>query len=242
MKVILACRNPELGTTAASSLVALGFDCEYRNCDISSISSIESFGLQSDYDHVDILVNNAAMAFKNVDHTPFEQQGEPTMAVNFFGTLNVTLAMLPLLRASISPRIINMASQAGALKTITSPSRRGLFFNPGLTLVELEQFVRDFVAASKVGPQLLASRGWPPTCYGMSKLAVIALTKVLSRQEPSIIVVACCPGWCATDMSSHSGPYTAEQGARTPAYLAMLANLDVSKSGFFFKEGAPIDW
>jgi carbonyl reductase 1 len=36
-----------------------------------------------------------------------------------------------------------------------------------------------------------------------------------------VTVSACCPGWCATDMSSHMGPNTAAQGADTPVWLAL---------------------
>ena len=84
------------------------------------------------------------------------------------------------------------------------------------------------------------ARGWPNTCYGTSKLAVIALTKILARDEPNILVNACCPGYCATDMSSHKGPRPAEQGAETPAYLAQLP--DNGPTGKFFYDNAELDW
>lgn len=240
----MACRNPELGMGAALHLLSIGFDCEYRNCDITSTSSIALFieSLQADFKHIDILVNNAAIAFKSFDHVPFEQQAEPTLATNFFGTVDMTVAMLPLLRASKSPRIVNLSSTAGTLKSMSSPSRRGLFYNPNLTLPELDQYVRNFIVVSKLGSQVTVSRGWPLTCYGMSKLALIAYTRILSRDEPTILVTCCCPGWCATDMSSQSGPSTAEEGARTPAYLAMFPDTELNKSGLFFKDGVVIDW
>lgn len=43
------------------------------------------------------------------------------------------------------------------------------------------------------------ANGWPNTCYGMSKLGVIAMTKVLAREEMKIpnsklVITACCPG------------------------------------------------
>ena len=241
----MACRNPALGIAAANALIAIGFDCEYRNCDISSTASINAFvaDLQATYVHIDILVNNAAMAFKISDNVPFEQQAEPTLNVNFFGTVNISIAMLPLLRASRSPRVVNVASTAGALKSMSSPTRRGLFYNYHLTLPNLEEMVREYIAVSKLGSQVVVSRGWPLTCFGMSKLALIAFTRILAREEPTILVTSCCPGWCATDMSCHSGPFTAEQGARTPSYLALLPpETDRRKSGCFFKEGAVIDW
>ncbi len=82
-------------------------------------------------------------------------------------------------------------------------------------------------------------KGWPNSNYGMSKLGVIALTKILARDTPSMMVNACCPGYCDTDMTSHRGTKTAEQGARTPAMLALMPD---KVSGMFFQEEKPIKW
>jgi len=62
---------------------------EFRLCDIGSKESIIRFisSLEKDYPKIDILVNNAAIAFKSSDPTPFRKQARPTIFVNFFGTL-----------------------------------------------------------------------------------------------------------------------------------------------------------
>ena len=66
-----------------------GVPVEFRLCDIGSKESIIKFisSLEKDYPKVDILVNNAAIAFKSSDPTPFRKQARPTISVNFFGTL-----------------------------------------------------------------------------------------------------------------------------------------------------------
>ncbi len=56
--------------------------------------------------------------------------------------------------------------------------------------------------------------------YGISKVAEIAYTFMLARAEPGITVSAMCPGYCATNMSSHKGPRTAAKGAETATLLA----------------------
>ena len=42
----------------------------------------------------------------------------------------------------------------------------------------------------------------PHRCYGVSKMGVIALTRVLARDEPTILVNSADPGYCATDQNA----------------------------------------
>jgi carbonyl reductase 1 len=196
--------------------------------------------LQNDYDCIDILVNNAAIAFKAADPTPFAEQAAPTISVNYFGTLYITQNLLPLIKKSNTPRIVNIASLAGHLGILKSPERVKHFANPQLTIEELGNLMNEFINDVQTGQH--ASKGWPNSCYGVSKLGVIALTKILARTEPDIIVNACCPGYCKTDMSSHRGIRSAEEGARTPAYLALLPSSLDCPTGLFFKDEAPVEW
>ena len=77
--------------------------------------------MKRDFDSIDILVNNAAIAFKGSDPTPFAQQAWPTINTNYFGTLRLTEGLLPLIEKSTrSPRIVNVASSAGHLRILTS--------------------------------------------------------------------------------------------------------------------------
>ena len=59
--------------------------------------------------------------------------------------------------------------------------------------------------------------GWPDSAYGPSKIALSALTFIqqrnFDRDTRKDIVVNCVnPGYVDTDMSSHKGPLTIEQG------------------------------
>eukprot|EP01031_Cornospumella_fuschlensis_P033789 gene33789-40887_t len=232
---ILACRNIEHEGIALDHFKHLGLDAEFRILDISDRHSINHFahGVERDFGKIDILVNNAAIAFKNSDPTPFEQQARPTVHTNYFGTLWTTQALLPLLRKSSNPRIVNVASSAGHLRILKSKELRDQFTSPDLTIDKLSAMMEEFVEAVESGRH--AAEGWPNTCYGTSKLAVIALTQVLARENPGILVNACCPGYCATDMSSHQGTRSAEMGARTPVYLALLPE-NVGLTGKFLSD------
>eukprot|EP00607_Mallomonas_marina_P009821 CAMPEP_0182418754 /NCGR_PEP_ID=MMETSP1167-20130531/3133_1 /TAXON_ID=2988 /ORGANISM="Mallomonas Sp, Strain CCMP3275" /LENGTH=274 /DNA_ID=CAMNT_0024593119 /DNA_START=80 /DNA_END=901 /DNA_ORIENTATION=+ len=244
-KTIIACRNPALGEEAASSLRTKGYDAEFRQVDISDFNSIKAFSevMGKEYGRCDVLVNNAAMAFKAKDPTPFPQQAEPTIHTNFFGTLEMSSAMLPLLKSSSScSRIVNIASMVGHLRLFKdSEERKAQFTSPALTIEELKQLMSQFVSDAQTGVH--AANGWPSSCYGMSKLAVIAMTKVMARENPEMSVTACCPGYCDTDMTSHKGPRPPEHGARTAAMLAMMSDDQaLSMSGKFFENEEESEW
>lgn len=238
-EIVLACRNEVLGVEAEKLLGLEEIKCQFRMLDISSKESVELFArdLGSSFQAIDVLVNNAAIAFKSADPTPFMQQARPTIHVNYFGTLWVTEALLPLLRNADSPKIVNIASEAGHLSIFKDQGKRDLLTSPSLTVDELSEAMTKFVTAVEEG--IHAQEGWPNTCYGTSKAAVIALTKILAKEEPSIMINACCPGYCATDMSSHRGTKSATEGAETPV---MLATLESFVSGKFFSEGQEIEW
>ena len=78
----------------------------------------------------------------------------------------------------------------------------------------MQEFVRDAEGGRH------AEAGWPNTCYGVSKLGLIALTKVLARDEPTMMVNSADPGFCSTDQNDNQGYISASQGALTPTLLA----------------------
>lgn len=60
---------------------------------------------------IDILVNNAGIAgFLPIDHADYEPLWERILAVNASGEMRMVRAVLPYLRRSSSPRIVNIAS------------------------------------------------------------------------------------------------------------------------------------
>lgn len=125
-------------------------------------------------------MNNAGVAFKAADPTPFQQQAQPTLTTNYFGTLQITQKLLPLLEKSTkSPRIVNVASMAGKLNKLRSQELLKRFTSPTLTLDELSELMRSFIQDVQSGVH--NEKGWPNSCYCTSKLGVIAMTKVMAR-------------------------------------------------------------
>lgn len=234
-RVLIACRNPELGAKAAAELGA-----EYTELDVGSEESIAAFAerMSSEHGRVDVFVNNAGIASNSFNSTPFEEQTGPILKVNYWGTARLTDAMLPLLRNGRSPRLVNVASMKGKLKEQLSAALQEQFSSPGLTREVLDDLVRKFEADVAAGQH--QKEGWGNSNYGFSKLALIAYTKIAAREEADTMRVnACCPGWCSTDMGSQSGPRSASDGARNAVQCVFLPD-DGPTGEFWENEGISV--
>lgn len=93
-KVILACRNAIKGKKAIETIKAThpNAKVEMRILDVSLLTNIREFAaqLEADYDHIDILINNAGIIFH-----PFEKTiegNEVTTATNYLGN-NILIMM-----------------------------------------------------------------------------------------------------------------------------------------------------
>ena len=238
--VILACRDESRGIEAQKKIQneLEDGDCEisFEQLEIGNEDSHERFyhTLNEKYGgKLDVLVNNAAMAFKGADPTPFKQQCKPTLDINFRGTVDFTERILPLIRKGNDSRIVNVASMAGRLKQIKSDNLRNQFIDPNLTMEKLmtlvDQFENDVMSGNHV------QKGWGNSNYGMSKLAVVAATKIWAREEEKngIKVNCCCPGYCDTDMTSHKGPRPPSDGARNAVLPAVLESRKCPTGEFF---------
>ena len=91
------------------------------------------------------------------------------------------------------------------------------------------------------------SLGYPNSAYGMSKVGLTAVTRVHQRlfdkdARPDILINALCPGYVDTDMSSHKGHLTPDQGAETPIHLALIPENAAGPKGEFWAEKKPLNW
>lgn len=243
---IMGCRNEELGRAAVKEFKLNGMDAEFVRIDLEEVPSIESAAkyIEETYGYCDVLINNAAVCFNDptlygkVPHTPFDKQAEITVRTNFFGTLSLIKAMMPMLEESNSPRIINIASSAGRLSILPSQKRRDEFSSEDLQMEELQNYMLDFVKAAQSGTH--TDQGWPNTGYGVSKVGIIAMTKILAREKSEMMVNSVDPGYCATDQNNNQGFIPAERGAITPFLLATIK--EPYFSGMHWYEEQEIKW
>jgi carbonyl reductase 1 len=186
-------------------------------------------------DGLDVVVNNAGISMRGFN----VEVARKTLDVNFFGTLRVTDALLPKMRAG--GRIVMVSSGLGELSCVSS-TLRARFLDPKLgrdALVELmESFVRD------VARGVHAKNGWPSSAYNVSKVGMNALVRVMARDlaaDPrKLLVNSANPGWVRTAMGGASAPRSVEHGARTPVWLATLP--EGGPNGGFFLDEQPEPW
>lgn len=239
--VYLTARNVDLGQQAVKDLAAQNVEgVKFHQLDIDNQSSIDTFAayIKEKYGGVDVFVHNAAIAYKAASTAPFSEQAEVTTRVNYTGSVNVWNAFSPLLKSGA--RWVNVSSRAGMLKVCKDATLRDRLTSPTSSIADITRVMDTFVAAAKEGKNESIST----SAYGMSKVGLTALTRVQQRlvnDKSDIAVNALCPGYVDTDMSSHKGHLTIEQGSETPVYLAELpANTQIR--GKFLAEKKEMNW
>jgi NAD(P)-dependent dehydrogenase (short-subunit alcohol dehydrogenase family) len=115
-RVIMACRNVSRSLAAADEVRRAAGRRAARvdllELDLASIDSITAFAesVKTGYERIDTLINNAGLFSKAPSRT--KDGFELTMGTNFLGPFLLTNLLLPLLRKSPDPRIVNLSSSA----------------------------------------------------------------------------------------------------------------------------------
>ncbi|MEU0555936.1 SDR family oxidoreductase [Dactylosporangium maewongense] len=192
---------------AVAKLRAGGADAFGVALDVTDQASVDAAAAR--LDQLDVLVNNAGIigGTPQVPSTVDLAVVQAAVDTNVYGVIRVTNAMLPLLRRSPRPRIVNMSSSVGSFAEQTDPQ----------------------------GPLsgMPASVAYAPS---KAFLNAVTVQYAKELRDTAILVNAGCPGYCATDLNHHSGFRTPEQGAAIAVHLATLP-ADGPSGGFFDDEG-----
>ncbi|WP_141583896.1 SDR family oxidoreductase [Actinomadura sp. WMMA1423] len=219
MTVLAGARDRRRGEEAAAALRAAGGDVHAVVLDVTDTATLQEAAtwVEERYGRLDVLVNNAGITGSGqvtpqdaVDQIPSTVDLEMVRAVfetNVFGVIAVTNAMLPLLRRSPAPRVVNVSSHAGSMALTGDPD----------------------------GPfsALLPSAAYTPSKAALNALTVQYANEL---RKDGVLVNAVAPGFVDTDSNAHTGHLTPAQGAAVVVRLATLGP-DGPTAGFFGEDG-----
>lgn len=123
--VLLGARDPDRGEAAAAELRAEGLDVRAVRVDMDDASTFDPLRdlIAAEYGRLDVLVNNAGFArgwAYKADTVPLRMVRE-TFETNFFGLIDLTQRLLPLIVKSPAGRIVNHSSALGSLTLHSMP-------------------------------------------------------------------------------------------------------------------------
>ena len=199
IKVLIGARNEERGRNAEAQLKEAGIDAEFIQLDVSKPESINSAvkTINEKYGQLDILVNNAGIIHPNES---WEQNSvnslsqnvlRQTFETNFFGLVDLTQQLIPLIRKSDQGNIVNVSSILGSLQEANAPASDYYSVKP---------FSYN---ASKAAVNSYT----------------IHLATAL--KDDNIKVNSAHPGWVQTDLGTEHAPLKVEEGAKTIVDLAI---------------------
>jgi NAD(P)-dependent dehydrogenase (short-subunit alcohol dehydrogenase family) len=189
-------RDDERREAAVEKLRAAGVDAFGVPLDVTDDASVAAAArLLEERGRLDVLVNNAGVT-GGVPQSPTTVDlatVRTAVETNVIGVIRVTNAMLPLLRRSASPRIVNMSSSVGSITRQSSSADERV-----------------------TGPLSIA---YTPS---KTMLNAVTVQYAKGLRDTNILINAACPGYVATDLNGFRGFRTPEQGAAVAIRLATL--------------------
>jgi len=183
--VVLACRSLAKAEQARQQVQAERDDAgrfgaqpeaqiDVLELDLADLASVHTAAaeLAARYDRLDLLLNNAGVMAP--PRTLTAQGFELQFGVNHLGHYALTRLLLPLLRCSVSPRVVQVTSGAQYFGQIDFDDLQG------------ERRYDRWKA------------------YGQSKLANVLLAQELQRREPRVLSAAAHPGLARTNLQPTS--------------------------------------
>lgn len=216
LTVLVGSRDPGRGAEAAGELAASGADVSPVQIDVTDPASVRAAAdwIGGEHGRLDVLVNNAGVTASVHATDTAAADMRPLFEVNVFGAAEVIRAMLPLLRRSTAPRIVNVSSTTASLSMTSGghdfggDAARRLAYSTSKTALNMltVQYARAFAADP-----------------GLAHIKINSAT----------------PGYTATDLTGRRGRSVAD-GARIIVDLATLPG-DGPTGGFFNDQG-PVPW
>ena len=198
--VVIGSRDLAKGKAAADKLRAEKIDAEAISFDVTNRKDHKKAldYLASHHGKLDILVNNAGIwrdgaPQQNTSATISPSDLRETFDTNFFGTVELTQTLLPLLEKAPAGRIVNLSSILGSL---------ALQADKNSPVYATKTFAYN---ASKAA------------------LNAFTIHLAAALRDTKIKVNSAHPGWVKTDMGGEGAVMEIPEGAKTSVALATLA-------------------
>jgi NAD(P)-dependent dehydrogenase (short-subunit alcohol dehydrogenase family) len=197
--VVIGSRDLEKGKKAADTLKSEGITAEVIRFDITQSDDYkEAYDyFDTHYGRLDILVNNAGVSKESFGGA--NQTGSTSPALlrevldtNFFGTVELTQTLLPLIKKAPAGRIVNLSSILGSLT---------LHADPQSPIYAFKAFAYDTSKAA------------------LNSFTIHLAHELLGTR---IKVNSAHPGWVKTEMGTDAAPMEIPDGAKTSVRLATL--------------------
>ena len=195
--VLVAARDAAAAAQTATLLQGEGLQAHGIHLDVTDAGTIGRAArtIALKFERLDVLVNNAGIA---LDYAPPSLLSmdvvRQTYETNVFGVIAATQILLPMLRKSKAPRIVNVSSGLGSLTLHTSPN------NP-------------FAHYNSVGYST-----------SKTALNAVTVAFAIELRNEGFKVNAADPGYTATNLNQFTGVRTPEQGAAIAIKLATLGD------------------
>ena len=205
--VYLTSRDEGRGLAAVAELNKEGLQPKFHVLDIGNEETVTKFRdfMKEQHGGIDVLVNNAGIAFKQAATEPFSvqvklvtcqcsvlcsflnlyfHQAKVTLATNYWANKRACEILFPILKPGA--RVVNISSSCGWLGHITKSGERGgeptkaeaihkSLADPELSLDTLDSLMTNFVETAEAGTHKEA--GWPSSTYFVSKIGWSALSR-----------------------------------------------------------------
>ena len=214
--VVIGSRDLKKGQTAASELQAKGIQAEAIAYDADSATSTSAAYdyLNAKYGKLDILVNNAGILVEplvggNNSSTVTTEVLKKTFQTNLFAVIELTQALLPLIKKSPAGRIVNLSSILASLTLHSMPN-------------------------SPIDPAKAFAYNASKTA-----LNAYTVHLAHELKETAIKVNSAHPGWVKTELGGEHAPMEVAESGKTSVELATLDANGANGGFFHVGEALP---
>lgn len=143
---------------------------------LASLKSIKQFAyqVQRSYPEIQLLINNAGVAYPSSVYVKTEDDFEIQFGVNYLGHFYLTELILDLLLKATSSRVVIVSSLVHEKGDINIDDLNNVQMNKKVNM------------------------------YANSKLACVYFARELAKRQMKLNVFCCCPGWVYTGLFRHS--------------------------------------